>query len=54
VPRVSLIETAELGCCKLGEKERRKLKERLLVRQVREWRNIEEPKRDRRDLKPLQ
>lgn len=35
VPHVSMIETAEVGSCRLGAKERKKLKERLLMRQVR-------------------
>jgi hypothetical protein len=53
VPRVSMLETAEMGNRWLGEKERRKIKERLFMRQVREWNGTEEPKRDRRDLRAL-
>jgi hypothetical protein len=52
-PRVSLIETAEVGRCGLGERERRKLRERLLLREVREWRQGEE-RRERREVRAVQ
>ena len=34
---MSMVETAETGRWRLGERDKKKIKERLLVRQVREW-----------------